>query len=317
MEDPELELIGLALTLPSRSTTSRTRAWRTLKSLGAAVLRDGVYVLPSDLRHEEQLRSVGKGIVSSGGTAELLVLRPHDEGQNERFRSMFDRGGEFGEIVSEARKLGREKALDPQAAERRIRVLRRRFDQCAAIDFFPSEAQEQARRALASCENRLRGKWFPGEPRPSEGRIERLKKEDFQKRVWATRARPWVDRLASAWLISRHIDRNPRFLWLKDPRACPSRAVGFDFDGAAFSHVGGRVTYEALSASFGLEDDPALERIGALVHFLDVGGVPVPEAAGLEAVLMGLRDAAGNDDLLLRGSFRIFDYLYLGFKNST
>lgn len=317
MEGPELELIGLALTLPSRSTTTRTKAWRALKSLGAAVLRDGVYVLPSDLRHEEQLRSVGKGIVSSGGTAELLVLRPHDEDQKERFLSMFDRGAEFGEIVSETQRLNREKALDPQVAERRIRVLRRRFDQCAAIDFFPSEAQDQARRALALCKSRLRGKWSPGEPQPLEGRIERLRKEDFQGRLWATRARPWVDRLASAWLIARHIDRNPRFLWLKDPGDRPASALGFDFDGAPFTHVGGRVTFETLSASFGLEDDPVLERIAALVHFLDVGGVPVPEGAGLEAVLTGLRDAVADDDLLLRDSNRIFDYLYLGFESST
>ena len=36
----------LIISLPSRSATPRMRAWRALKTLGAAVLRDGVYLLP-------------------------------------------------------------------------------------------------------------------------------------------------------------------------------------------------------------------------------------------------------------------------------
>ena len=43
------------------------------------------------------------------------------------------------------------------------------------------------------------------------------------------------------------------------------------------------MTFEVLLASFGLESDPALIRMGALVHYLDVGGISVPEAAGLTA----------------------------------
>ena len=41
------------------------------------------------------------------------------------------------------------------------------------------------------------------------------------------------------------------------------------FDGASFTHVGERVTFETLMASFGLEDDPALARLAAMVHSLD------------------------------------------------
>jgi hypothetical protein len=57
-----------------------------------------------------------------------------------------------------------------------------------------------------------------------------------------------VDRLASAWLIKRFIDRNAKFVWI-DRRA--QGLGGFDFDGAEFSHVGSRVTFETLLASFG------------------------------------------------------------------
>ncbi len=70
-----------------------------------------------------------------------------------------------------------------------------------------------------------------------------------------------------------------------------------------------------LLASFGLEDDAALARIGGIVHVLDVGGVPVAEAAGLEAVLKGLRETAKNDDVLLSAVTSVFDGLYAGLKD--
>jgi hypothetical protein len=56
--------------------------------------------------------------------------------------------------------------------------------------------------------------------------------------------------------------------------------VGFDFDGAEFTRVDSKVTFEVLLASFGLDGNVALARLGALVHYLDVGGILVPEAPG-------------------------------------
>jgi hypothetical protein len=86
--------------------------------------------------------------------------------------------------------------------------------------------------------------------------------------------------------------------------------LGFDFDGATFSHVGARVTFEHLLASFGLESDAALMRIGRMVHCLDVGGAPVPEAQGLAAILTGARARLSNDNHLLAEASRVFDHLY-------
>jgi hypothetical protein len=132
----------------------------------------------------------------------------------------------------------------------------------------------------------------------------------YSARTWATRARPWADRLASAWLIKRFIDRRAKFLWLKAPKNCPKRAVGFDFDGAEFTHVGAKVTFEVLLSSFGLDGDPALEKIGALIHYLDVGGVPAAEAAGIEALLRGARTTLSDDDQLMAEAVKVFDFLY-------
>ena len=121
--------------------------------------------------------------------------------------------------------------------------------------------------------------------------------------------------MASAWLIRRFIDAQPTFLWLETP----ADALGFDFDNAAFTHVATTpelVTFEVLAKSFGLDADPAIARIGAIVHFLDVGGAPVAEAAGIEAVLAGLRSGADNDDARLIAADRIFDDLYTNYQQA-
>ncbi|MNT88651.1 Chromate resistance exported protein [compost metagenome] len=46
------------------------------------------------------------------------------------------------------------------------------------------------------------------------------------------------------------------------------------------------------------------------MHYLDTGGMPVPEAAGLEAVLAGLREVHANDDALTQAAAQVFDALY-------
>jgi hypothetical protein len=63
--------------------------------------------------------------------------------------------------------------------------------------------------------------------------------------------------------------------------------------------VGERVTFEVLLASFGLDGDRGLQRLGAMVHALDVGGTTTPEASGFEAVLAGARKRWPDDDALL------------------
>jgi hypothetical protein len=69
-----------------------------------------------------------------------------------------------------------------------------------------------------------------------------------------------------------------------------------------------------LLASFGLEDDIALERIAALIHYLDVGGVPIPEAAGLEVMLRGAQRILPDDSRLVDEAGKLFEYLYENYK---
>ncbi|KRG81002.1 chromate resistance protein, partial [Stenotrophomonas acidaminiphila] len=189
------------------------------------------------------------------------------------------------------------------------------FESITAIDFFPGEARRQVEDTLAELEMACARLQAPDEPRFVAGTIQRLRTADYQGRLWATRQRPWVDRLASAWLIRRFIDPEARILWLAHPADCPPEALGFDFDGATFSHVGHRVTFEVLAASFGLEQGP-IARVGLLVHYLDVGGAPPPEALGVESVLAGLRDSVADDDQLLERACAVFDGLLASFRSN-
>ena len=65
-----------------------------------------------------------------------------------------------------------------------------------------------------------------------------------------------------------------------------------------------------MVASFGLEADVKLQRIAQAVHYLDVGGIPAPEAAGLESVLAGLRELHVDDNKLVSAAKAVFDALY-------
>jgi len=93
--------------------------------------------------------------------------------------------------------------------------------------------------------------------------------------------------------------------------------MGFDFDGAVFTHVGAKVTFEVLLTSFGLTKDAALNRIGALVHYLDMGGIPVLDAVGLETLISGMRQRWTGDDELLAETEKIFDAFYQAFLGNN
>lgn len=307
--------LGLVMSLPTRNSTARMRLWRALKSLGCGVLRDGVYLLPHNPEAERLFCALEKEIADAGGAAQALHVFSRNGVQHARFSALFDRGSDYASLIGEIAKSKKPLPKANAAALQKLaKRLRREFEAISAIDFFPGPARAQAEAALAELEAGIQAIIAPDEPHAAAGAIRRLDCGKFKGRLWATRQHLWVDRLASAWLIRRFIDPEARFTWLKNPKDCPRKALGFDFDGATFTHVGARVTFEVLLASFGMETDAALARIGALVHYLDVGGIPVPEAAGLEAVLRGARQRCQDDDALLAEAAQLFESIYTAYS---
>lgn len=309
-----MKVLALVLSLPTENATVRQRVWRALKASGAAVLRDGVYLMPE----REDCRAILDGLAADvregGGTAHVLHV---EEPDGAHFIALFDRRDDFNALLAEVAQVGQTLSAETvQDTLRQVRKLRKAFASLAGIDFFPGEAQRQTDTALRELELACARTLSPDEPQAVDGVIERLDLSGYQGRIWATRRRPWVDRLASAWLIRRFIDPQARILWLDSPADCPPDALGFDFDGATFSHVGSRVTFEVLAASFGLEQ-PAITRLGLLVHCLDAGGIQPPEAAGIESVLAGLRATLTEDDSLLTAASAVFDGLLASFDKGA
>ena len=313
--DPLPPWLLLVVSLPTPSATARMRIWRGIKSLGCMALRDGAYLLPSGEDREEALFELAQECIREGGSAWLMTVQPRAAAEAEAYRRLFERGSEYAELrqawKSANRTLG---SLNASELARLQRKLQREFDAVRAIDFFPDEVTAEADAEWRDLRQRIAGLLSPDEPHDSKGRIPRLQPSDYRGRVWATRRRLWMDRLASAWLIRRFIDPQARFQWLAKPADCPKKALGFDFDGASFTHVGDRVTFETLMASFGLDEDTALARLAAMVHQLDVGGDPVAEAAGFEAVLAGARERLADDDALLAEMSAVLDSLYAHFQ---
>jgi hypothetical protein len=302
---------ALLLSLPTGHSTVRMRLWRALKATGCGVLRDGVYILPATAPQTAEFEGIEAEARSAGGfamTVDLVLSTPE---QRAHADALFDRSADYGALVGDiTRDKARLATLGERKAQTAVQRLRRAFDDIAAVDFHPGEARAQAREALTAIELQARYLYEGDEPHASASRVRKLEPAKYRGRAWATRKAPWVDRLASAWLIRRFIDKDAKFVWIERPADCPKRAVGFEFDGAEFTHAGNRVTYEVLLASFGLADDAALAAIGAAVHFLDVGGIAVPDAKGLETLLTGLKTKAKSDDEMTREAGKIFDLLY-------
>lgn len=308
--------LALIISLPSTNATARMRIWRALKSNGCGVLRDGVYLLPESDAAVLILEQQAVEVTQAGGTAQIVKLSSMHPAQDTSFRSLFDRTADYSLLKQEIDALLA--AMTTQnltASTRALKRIARDFASVSAIDFFPGPAREQIALSLDKATTELAAATHPDEPRSTQGKIKQLKREDFQQRTWATRKRLWVDRMASAWLIRRFIDHEARFKWLNKPQDCPKSALGFDFDGATFTHVASLVTFEVLLATFIHEPDPALLKLATVVHFLDAGGIPVAEAHGLEMILKGMRERCTDDDQLFQEASRIFDDLYSSYSN--
>ena len=307
----------LVVSLPGPSKAARMRLWRAIRTSGAVALRDGSYLLPARGDTRALFEEHAALVTTEGGTARILAFRSDEPSQDDALLALFDRGQEYAALLERIHAirltLGETVATE---VNRLVGGVRRELTALVAIDYFAGSARTQAEAALADLLSLLASRGELDEPGAQPGSIERQDPAKFQSKRWATRARPWVDRLASAWLIKRFIDPNATFIWIARPADCPKRAVGFDFDGARFTHVGTKVTFEVLLASFGLEQSAGLVKLASIVHVLDIGGAQIAEAPGLAAILAGLKERIADDDQLLAAAMPVFDALHASFGSS-
>lgn len=291
----------LVFTLPSPKASERVQIWRKLQKFGSIPFRNAGYILPNDPLHQERFEWVATAVRGHGGGASVLKIQAIDDAspaqQQEFFRQA--RSEDYRALIEEAGKL----KTTGKGIIAQISRLKRRYEEIVAIDFFGSPMRAKAADVLAKVER-------PESPASKIGTAKHAK-ADYQNRVWLTRPRPGIDRVSSAWLISRFIDAAPQFAFDGDRFEHPD-AVPFDmFQAGGFGHENDRCTYETLCLAFDVTDRKALQ-IAQAIHDADLedGKFGRPEGNTINQILKGWAAQGIPDHELLRRGIDLTEGLY-------
>jgi hypothetical protein len=274
-----------------------------------------VYVLPDSPGGREDFEWLRTEITSAGGEVSIFTASSVDAWNDDALVEAFRRARQEAyaaladDLEARARAKGSHtrrratKAADPR---RTLAAFRDRLAAIQAIDFFGAPGRERVLKLLAELEER---ETAPG--KGDGGDVRHASTAEHRRRLWVTRPSPGVDRMSSAWLIRTFIDPDARFGFVADRHAAPANALPFDMFGVEFTHRDQRCTFEVLRDAFGLTD-PALTRIGAIVHDLDLrdGRFGAPEAATVGLLVEGVRRAHEDDEARLASGMALFDALF-------
>ena len=171
------------------------------------------------------------------------------------------------------------------------------------LETAPTGRRARVERLLGEMDERLAG------PKRASARA-RLDKSAYAGKVWVTRERPYVDRLASFWLVRRYIDPAARiaFLGSKERIERGGERVFFDMAGGDFTHQDGLITFEAMIAAFGLAG-AGLARLAATVRAIDLKEED-DQARAIRDVIDGLVLLAKDDLDLVDRALDVFDALH-------
>ena len=311
--------------LPSHPSNLRVTTWRRLQQIGAIPLKQAVYALPDTPDAREDFEWLKTEVKAAGGDASVFAADNVDAWSDDALVEEFRRarqglyeelGRDVEQALERAASARRPKGTRAPAVRRLLDIFRERLVAAEKIDFFGSAGRDRVLTLVRQLEDQIVG--TARQPAPSEQGDHSERRASFQGRVWITRPRPGVDRMASAWLIRLFIDRQARFGFAADRESVPDHGVPFDMFGVEFSHQGDGCTFETLCSVFGIAR-PALSRIAAIVHDLDLtdGRFGAPECSTVGAMIEGLQLAYQNDDALLEQGMTLFDSLYRSFEQSS
>lgn len=97
------------------------------------------------------------------------------------------------------------------------------------------------------------------------------------------------DKWASAWLINRYISPVSK-ITIVPVGAKLNGATAFDIPEAVYRRRHGLSTYEGLLHAYGLENDPVLARIGAIINHIEVSPWTTPDGEDVVVVESRYRD---------------------------
>ena len=308
--------------LPSTPSNLRVRTWRRLQQLGALPIKQAVYVLPDTPNAREDFEWLKTEIKAAGGDASVFAADNVDSWSDDALVEEFRRAGqeayatlarEIERVLGQLAATRRPRGTRAPAARRLVEVFRQRLGAIEHVDFFGSAGRDRVTTLLQQLEEQTSDSRRRAERPRTAGSADA---QDYANRLWVTRPRPGVDRMASAWLIKRFVDADARFDFVTDHAAAPPGSLPFDMAGVEHTHRGDRCTFEVLCDTFGLRE-AALGRVAEVVHDLDLKDdrYGAPETATLGAVIEGLQLAHRDDHRLLADGRALFEALYQSFAH--
>jgi hypothetical protein len=315
-EDEPTTWLLLIHQVPNSPAYLRVKMWRRLQKIGAVAVKNAVYVLPRTDQSSEDFHWVAREILESGGDASVCEAT-FIEGitTNELIELLrAARDSDYRELMAEIKELREELRTAEKAGEAwasgmvgRVSRLRQRLTEIQTIDFFSAPGGKQAETLVSEMEARVRtAPIHKAQQRPGS----------YAGRTWVTRKGVHVDRIASAWLIRRFVDPNPRFKFVaaKGYRPEPDE-LRFDMFDAEFTHEGDLCTFEVILERLNIGDN-ALRRIAEIIHDIDLkeSRFGRPETAGIALIVNAICTKHKEDfDRIERGTI-LLDDLYDFFK---
>jgi len=292
----------LLFSLPTSRNTERVAVWRRLKKLGSVQIKTSTYLLPDETAQYEQFQWLAQQIRDYGGDSTLVRAQEIEGLTKEKAIAMFNdaRAKDYGEMRKSLQGfIGRRKKMDAETAAAELERLTRQFREIREVDFFDSARGHDVAMLFRRAEGRSRTR-----------QLAVLDAKQYQNKTWLTRPRPEIDRVGSAWLISKFIDQKPKFVFAPKADAVPG-AIPFDMLDAEFSHHGNDCTFETLIRRFAISDK-AVAKIGEMIHDADLEDAKFQrfEAVGIDRVLKGWAKEGLPDKEILRRGFECFDALY-------
>ena len=292
----------LLYSLPTNRNTERVAVWRRLKKIGAVQIKTSTYLLPDQPAQYEQFQWLAKQIRDYGGDSTLVRAQEIEGLTREKVVSLFNaaRDKEYVDLKKALQAfIGRRRKSDADFAATELERLTKQFRDLRQIDFFDSARGHDVAMLLRRAEG----------PKHS-AKLQTLDAKQYREKTWLTRPRPEIDRVGSAWLISKFIDPKAKFVFAPTAQAVPE-AIAFDMLDAEFSHYGNCCTFETLTKRFAISDK-AVAKIGEMIHDADLDDARFQrvECVGIDRVLKGWAKEGLPDEEILRRGFECFDALY-------
>lgn len=327
----ELQWLLFLYSIPANPVNNRVKIWRKLQKAGAVQLKGGVYILPAREEFHEALQWLlaelpglqGEGLLVKTDTIEPLgqadiIALFHQQCQHQ-YQEVATKIDEFFGRITNLRKGGRDKKSS--SLFKQFAKMQADFQEIQQRDFFQSPMGKDLALQIAALRKKLaellaveQGEMGSLPATWTNGR----RFTSYSGLTWITRPRPFVDRMACAWLIRRFIDDKAAFAFrdehqLREPLA--ELEVVYDVRNGDFTHIEEFCTFEVLIKSFDLVDQ-GLEVLAKIVHDIDIkdGKFATAEASGIEMIIKGIRNKNLPDIEALEQGMAIFESLYLATK---